>query len=104
MRLQPFEVGNEPAVQYRSSPDSPLEGTGFKLSVPREIGAPSVANTRSSQHVHAIRLDVAGNMVGVMKQISSLTVTGTRCSIFAVRTVHSRNGTWPPAQHRIAGM
>ena len=26
-------TGNEPAAQYRSSPDSPLEGGGFELSV-----------------------------------------------------------------------
>ena len=31
-----FRTGNEPAAQYRSSPDSPLEGAGFEPSVPRQ--------------------------------------------------------------------
>jgi hypothetical protein len=30
-------VLDQPAAEYRSSPDSPLEGTGFELPVPREI-------------------------------------------------------------------
>ena len=30
-----FRTGNEPAAQYRSSPDSPLEGGGFEPLVPR---------------------------------------------------------------------
>jgi hypothetical protein len=32
------QTGNQPALQYRSSPDSPLEGNGFELPVPRPIG------------------------------------------------------------------
>ena len=31
-----FDDRDEPAAQYGSSPDSPLEGTGFEPSVPRE--------------------------------------------------------------------
>src|SRR5262249_7961834 len=32
-------TGNEQAGQSRSPPDSPLEGNGFEISVPRQIGS-----------------------------------------------------------------
>src|SRR6516225_3583491 len=48
----------EPAARYRSSPDSPLEGTGFEPSVPLPRKAvPSVANRRW-RHERRSRLKV----------------------------------------------
>src|SRR6516165_11049913 len=57
---------NEPAARYGSSPDSPLERTGFELLVPRGDGPRwvslqlAVASRLSQQDCHAASSKISG--------------------------------------------
>src|SRR5436190_15043528 len=67
------------AAEFARETDCLLEGTGFELSVPREIGVPSVAHALIA-YIHESGSTWPATWSGAMKQIASLTVTLARCS------------------------